>query len=204
MKTHHMFIMLQLIFLFSLLMSGNGADVGVNEISRNIDAVGEESLSDPVTLHEVMMHCFEENMIERTSPRDISSVVYVNDIEDPVVTVDNWIDEIDAYNILLLASCVKHLTPEKHEYRPFDLDGYGGGNNVTYLNEIVQSVYPEVLDQILDVAASITDQVKLFIWGKRNDNKCKSQLSLGWLETTSISSRYQMSRASGVRPRRRT
>ena len=146
-------------------VDGNGAADGTRVVDET-DRVPEDEFDedDSLTILDVMVECFESNMMERTSPRDLSTIVYINDQNDPAISIDNWIDEIDAYNLIQLGNCVKKLAPENYEYRPFDLKGYGGGNNVTYLNEIAQAVYPEVLEQILDIAATVIDQVNLYFW----------------------------------------
>jgi hypothetical protein len=120
----------------------------------------ENSMDTPLTLHEQIERCFHEKEIIRDdTSRPIRTKVRFNSSHDPVLIVDDWIDEIYATNIMMLAHCVKDIAPEQHEYRPFGDDGYGGGNNVTFLNEVMQSVYPEALDHIIDVSGVVVDGV---------------------------------------------
>jgi hypothetical protein len=101
--------------------------------------------------------CFQYNRIQRVTARDINTLLYYNSSDDPVITVEKWIDKIDADNLNILTQCVKKIYPDNFLSRPFDIKGYGGGNNVTFLNEILQIAYPELLDQVLSVAGAITD-----------------------------------------------
>jgi hypothetical protein len=120
-------------------------------------------LNDFLVLHQAVKTCFEGVQATRSLGQATGSspptVMSYNSTLDPVIIVDNWIDETVASDTLILAECVRIHAPQNYEYRPFGGRKYAGGNNVTFLNQYMQAVYPQALEQILSVAGAVTETV---------------------------------------------
>ena len=102
---------------------------------------------------DAVRQCFQSQVasLARISHRTIDPFFYSSNAE-PIVVYENVIDNEDIKFISILADCIKVEFAESFEDRAFDSNGYGGGNNVTYMNGFMQKILPELTDHIRHIA----------------------------------------------------
>ena len=107
----------------------------------------QDDIDTPVIM--AVRQCFQSQVasLARTSHRDIDPFFYSSNSE-PIVVYDNVIDNEDIKFIQILVYCIKEHSHDSFEDRAFDSNGYGGGNNVTYMNGFMQIILPELVGHI--------------------------------------------------------
>jgi len=135
-------------------------------VNKSVSNASSVASNDFLQLYEAVKTCFESQLQTSWTGTQVKvdslttpTVISYNSTQDPIIIVDNWIDKSIADSTIILAECVRIHAPQNHEYRPFGGSKYGGGNNVTFLNQFMQAIYPQALDQILSVAGAVTETV---------------------------------------------
>lgn len=103
-----------------------------------------------------VQNCFLKSKHQRIQTRKFATF---NEFKYPVIVLNGIIDEVDYNNLILLNSCIKEKMPSHFMSRPFTDEGvYAGGNDVTFVNEFIQAVIPDLMDHILNSIASATEK----------------------------------------------
>jgi len=102
--------------------------------------------------------CFEANKVPRKSPRNRIGRSPGFAARGQFVDLVNIVDDVDVEHLSVLSQCVKHHIPSNFKGRLFDENGYGGGNNVTFVGGYVQSIMSEFFQHLLDVAGEATEE----------------------------------------------
>jgi len=101
------------------------------------------------TINEVS-RCYQSNVLKFSRDKRKNNGKFVHNVNEPALLLQDVIDSSDITNIKILSDCVRSTSPDHFEDRAFDSNGYGGGNNVTFLHGYFQHILPELLNHIID------------------------------------------------------
>ena len=126
--------------------------------------ISQQKLDAAAAKINVVRDCFQKEAVRQKATRahkerQLNTTIRYT-TKDPVVLLDSIIDDLDAKHLDILTACVQKFVPNHYEKRDFDrgVVGYGGGNNVTYVGGYVQAILPNLMNQILRVAAHAAEQ----------------------------------------------
>ena len=76
---------------------------------------------------------------------------------EPLINIKHALDEVDLLDLENLYNCVRSTMPNHIQDRPFNAEGYGGGNNVTFIGGFIQLGLNELVDRLLDLLSHSAD-----------------------------------------------
>jgi len=101
------------------------------------------------TINEVS-RCYQYQLSKFTRDKRKIKSKFVHNVNEPVILLQDAIDSDDITNIKILSDCIRTISPKHFEDRAFDSNGYGGGNNVTFLHGYFQHILPELFNHIMN------------------------------------------------------
>ncbi len=110
----------------------------------------EQSLDNALPSINEVSKCYQSNVLKFTRDKRKNIGKFVHNVNEPVLLLQDVIDSTDIGNIKILSDCVRKISPEHFEDRAFDSNGYGGGNNVTFLHGYFQHILPELFSHIIN------------------------------------------------------
>lgn len=110
----------------------------------------EQLLNDAVPVINEVSKCYQSNVLKFTRDKRKNIGKFIHKVKEPVLLIQDVIDSTDIANIEILSNCIRTMHPDRFEDRAFDNDGYGGGNNVTFLHGYFQHILPELFNHIMN------------------------------------------------------